>query len=147
MSVYEKNKHKSPRPIQIMYCSQIEWRSYMSKENVVLCASSAYEHKYYINEEFEGLPESIKDELKIMCVLYTEDVGGILTLEFEEDGTLIFQVNCDEGDLLFDEIGSVLKIKELQRTKVELLESLELYYKVFFLKEDPSKLLSGEDIQ
>ena len=28
------------------------------------------------------------------------------------------------------------KIKELQRTKEELLESLQLYYKVFFLGED-----------
>lgn len=116
----------------------------MSNENVVLCASSSYEQKYYLNSEFEGLPESIKEELKIMCVLYTEDVGGILSLEFEEDGTLIFQVNCDEGDLLFDEIGSVLKIKELQRTKVQLLESIELYYKVFFLHEDPAKLLAEE---
>ena len=35
----------------------------------------------------------------------------------------------------FDEIGSVLKIKELQREKRELLESLELFYKVFFLQE------------
>jgi hypothetical protein len=41
----------------------------------------------------------------------------------------------DEGDLLYDEIGSVLKIKQLQQTKAELLESLELYYRVFFLGE------------
>ena len=36
----------------------------------------------------------------------------------------------------FDEIGSVLKIKELQRTKRELFESLQMYYRVFFLGED-----------
>ena len=40
--------------------------------------------------------------------LYTEDVGGILTLEFEEDGTLEFLVTAEETDYLFDEIGSVL---------------------------------------
>jgi len=74
-----------------------------------------------------------------MCVLFTEDIGGILTLEYEEDGTLIFQVNSDESDYLYDEIGSILKIKQLQREKSELLEALELYYKVFFLGEDASQ--------
>ena len=46
----------------------------MSKE-VVLCVSNAYQKKYYLNENFNGLPQTIRDELKIMCVLYTEDVG------------------------------------------------------------------------
>lgn len=108
----------------------------MYSDKVVLCASSAYEQKYYFNEDFNSLPEKVKEELKIMCVLYTEDVGGILTLEFDEEGNLMFNVTSDEGDILFDEIGSVLKIKEIQRKKAELLESLELYYRVFFLGED-----------
>ena len=111
-------------------------------ENMILCGSNAYEQKYYLDERFQGLPQIIQDELKIMCVLYTEDIGGILTLEFDEDGTLMFHVSCDEGDLLYDEIGSVLKIKELQGQKVELLEALELYYKVFILKEDSLDLLN-----
>lgn len=113
----------------------------MYQENVVLCASSSYDKKYYLNEDFEGLPQSIQDELQIMCVLYTEDIGGVLTLEYEEDGTLVLQVSSEEGDLLFDEIGSVLKIKQLQETKKELLVSLELYYKVFFLEEEIGGLL------
>lgn len=108
----------------------------MYQENVVLCASSAYEQKYYLNEDFEQLPQQIKDELKIMCVLFTEDVGGILELEFDEEGNLNLKVTADEGDLLFDEIGSVLKIKQIQQEKVELLESLEMYYRVFFLDEE-----------
>ena len=108
----------------------------MYQENVVLCASSAYEQKYYLNEDFEQLPQQIKDELKIMCVLYTEDVGGILELEFDEEGNLNLKVTADEGGLLFDEIGSVLKIKQIQQEKVELLESLEMYYRVFFLDEE-----------
>ena len=108
----------------------------MYQENVVLCASSAYEQKYYLNEDFEQLPQQIKDELKIMCVLYTEDVGGILELEFDEEGNLNLKVTADEGDLLFDEIGSVLKIKQIQQEKVELLEALEMYYRVFFLDEE-----------
>ena len=108
----------------------------MYQEIVVLCASSAYEQKYYLNEDFEQLPQQIKDELKIMCVLYTEDVGGILELEFDEEGNLNLKATADEGDLLFDEIGSVLKIKQIQQEKAELLESLEMYYRVFFLDEE-----------
>jgi len=113
----------------------------MNRDKVVLCASSAYDKKYYFNEDFQMLPEQIKKELKIMCVLYTEDVGGILVLEFDNDGNLLFRVEADEGDYLFDEIGSGLKIKELQKTKKELLQSLELFYKVFFLKENISEIL------
>lgn len=112
----------------------------MNQDRVVLCASSAYEKKFYLNEDFQALPEQIKQELKIMCVLYTEDVGGILSLEFDGDGTLLLKVEADEGDFYFDEIGSVLKIKEIQRTKKELLTSLELYYKVFFLNENISNI-------
>ena len=78
---------------------------------------------------FSVLPEEIKNELKIMCVLFTEDVGGILKMEFEED-TLLFKTEADEEDLLYDEIGSVLKIKQLQYEKQELLESLENYYRI-----------------
>ena len=94
----------------------------------VLCGANSYEQKYYFNQEFSSLPQSVKDELHLMCVLYTEDVGGILTLEFK--------VTAPEEDYLFDEIGSVLKIKQYQEEKREMLESLELYYRTFFLGED-----------
>ncbi len=116
----------------------------MYENQVVLCGSNAYEQKYYLNEDFSALPQGIKEELQIMCVLFTEDVGGVLTLCFEEDGTLMMQVQAEEDDFLYDEIGSVLKVKQLQEEKKELLESLELYYHIFFLKEDAAKLLASE---
>ena len=47
----------------------------MYDEKVVLCGANAYEQKYYLNPDFDRLPEQIQNELKIMCVLYTEDVG------------------------------------------------------------------------
>lgn len=108
----------------------------MYEEKIVLCGANSYEQKYYLNQDFESLPQHIQEDLQIMCVLFTADVGGVLTLEFEEEGSLVFRVQVDEMDLLFDEIGSQLKIKELQKTKKELLESLELYFKVFFLGEE-----------
>ncbi len=107
----------------------------MYQEKTVLCGASSYEEKYYFNEDFSSLPETIRNELKIMCVLFVSEVGGILTLEFQEDGTLCFQVTSREGDFFFDEIGSGLKIKEIRKEKQELLKSLELFYKVFVLNE------------
>ena len=105
-------------------------------EEMVLCAASSYEQKYYLNPEFESLPEAVKQELQIMCVLYTADVGGVLLLVFDENGNLELKVEHNEGDFSFDEIGSVLKIKELQNTEEELFKSLEMFYKVFYLGEE-----------
>ena len=91
----------------------------MYEDKVVLCGANSYEEKYYLNPDFAQLPDNIKDELKIMCVLYVHDVGGI-----------------QEGDPMFDDIGSALKIKQIQKEKQELLQALQLYYRVFFLGEE-----------
>lgn len=107
----------------------------MDKE-IILCAANSYDQKFYFNPEFESLPESVRQELQIMCVLYTEDVGGILMLAFDETGNLELKVDHEENDFSFDEIGSVLKIKELQHTKRELFESLEMFFRVFYLGEE-----------
>lgn len=105
----------------------------MERERTVLCGANSYEQKYYFNQEFEKLPEGIKQELQVMCVLFTEDVGGVLTLEFSPEGVLEFKVQVDDQDYLFDEIGSELKIRQYQREKKEVLEALEMFYRVFFL--------------
>ena len=101
----------------------------MYQDNVVLCGASAYEQKYYFNKDFNSLPDHVKKELQIMCVLYTEEIGGIFTLEFDDQGDLQFKTEADD-------IGGALKIKQLRQEKQELLESLEMYYRVFFLGED-----------
>lgn len=105
------------------------------EEEIVLCAANAYEQKFYLNPDFDMLPEEVKQELQIMCVLYTEEISGILLVVYDEEGNLELRVDHEENDFAFDEIGSVLKIKELQQTKAELFESLELFYKVFYLGE------------
>ena len=105
-------------------------------EDYVLCASSAYTKQYFFNDAFSSLPPTIQNELKIMCVLFTEDVGGVLTLRFDEDGSLLLETSQEENDFCYDEIGSVLKIKQIQSEKKELLESLEMFFKVFFLGDD-----------
>lgn len=116
-------------------------------DSTVLCGANSYVEKYYLNEQFSGLPESIKQELQIMCVMYTEDIGGIILLEFMPDGRLQFKVETEENDYLFDEIGSALKIKQYQSEKRELLESLELYYKVKVLGIPADELLDDEQME
>ena len=108
----------------------------MYQENIVLCGANAYEQKYYFNDDFSSLPQSIKDELQIMCVLYTEQIGGILTLEYDEEGNLLFKTQALEADAMYDEIGSALRIKKLRNEKADLLEALEMYFRVFFLGEE-----------
>ena len=115
------------------------------KETVVLCGANSYEQKFYFNQEFKSLPEDVKKELQIMCVLFTEDIGGVITLEFEPDGSLEFKVQADEHDYLFDEIGSGLKIRQFQREKRELLEGLEIYYRVVFLGEKIEDIATEEE--
>lgn len=108
----------------------------MYQEEIVLCGASAYTKKFYLNEDFANLPEQIKADLQILCVLYTEDVGGTFQMFFDEEGTLKFRTESREDDFAYDEIGSVLKIKQIQQTRQELLEALEMYFKVFFLGEE-----------
>lgn len=104
----------------------------MGQKNRVLCSASRYTKKYYLNPEFDKLPGAVKDELKIMCVLFTEEVGGVILLMFDEDGNLRLMTEAEETDILYDEIGSELKIRQLQQTKKELFSQLEEYYEAFF---------------
>lgn len=102
---------------------------------VVLCGANAYEQKYYFNEQFTGIPESIKEELHVICVLFTEEVGGIFTIVFEEDGSVSLETDAEEDDLLYDEISSGLLVREIRRNRQEMFESLQLYYRVFILHD------------
>lgn len=115
------------------------------QEKMVLCGANSYDMKYYFNEKFNGIPESIKNELHILCVLFTEEVGGIFTIGFDEEGNVLLETNADDDDIYYDDISSGLMVTEVRRHRRELLESLSLYYRVFILKEDFSDMLTNED--
>ena len=100
-----------------------------------LCAASAYEQKYYLNPVYEKLPESIRKELQIISVLFVEEIGGRFLMEFDEEGNLLFRTEALESDYNYDEIGAALMVREIQRNRAELLEQLELYYRVVVLGE------------
>ena len=107
----------------------------MDTSNIILCGANAYEQKYYFNEKFSKLPEPIKEELHIICVLFTEEVGGAFLIGFDDDGSVMLITDSDEEDLLYDEIGAGLLVKEVRKRKQDLFESLEMFYRAFILGE------------
>lgn len=116
----------------------------MEGKRTVLCGANAYEKKYYFNEQFNGIPESVKEELHIICVLFTEEVGGVFTVAFEEDGNVVLETQAEESDIYYDEVGSGLLVGEVRRNRQELFESLNLYYRIFVLKENVSEVINEE---
>lgn len=103
----------------------------------VLCGANAYEQKYYFNEaEFGNLPESIKEELHVICVLFTEEVGGIFTIVFEDDGSVSMDTIAADEDYLYDEVSAGLLVGQIRQKRRELFESLSLYYRVLVKHED-----------
>ena len=103
----------------------------MDTSKVILCGANSYEQKYYFNEKFAKIPESIQEELHIICVLFTEEVGGAFMIGFDEDGSVMLITDANEDDILYDEIGAGLLVKEAQKRKSELFECLEMFYKTF----------------
>lgn len=109
---------------------------------MVLCAASSYEQKYYLDPAFCDLPEQIRNELQSTCVLFTEENGGIIILEFDEHGELLISTQAADSDIYYDEIGAGLEVRKLRHDKEDLFRSLELYYRIFF-GEDPEELFES----
>ena len=116
----------------------------MDGDLYVLCGANSYDKKYYFNKRFEKIPDSIQKDLHIICVLFTEEVGGIFTIEFDEDGEIILSNRQDESDIVYDEVSAGLMIGQIRKNRVELFESLKAYYRVLILGEDVDSVLSED---
>ena len=114
-------------------------------DTAVLCGANAYEEKYYYNKFYDKVPESIQKELNIICVLFTQEVGGIFTISFDEEGQILLQTMADEEDITYDEISAGLLVSKIRRERRDMFEALSLYYRVLVLGADPSALLTEED--
>lgn len=98
----------------------------------ILCAANSSNMLFYFNEDKYGiLPEDVKKELKIICVLYCADVGGMITLSFSDEHRLL--ISTIEP---IDEIGAELKIKQMREQNAELFSMLEEFSRKFFGGED-----------
>ena len=112
---------------------------------IVLCGANAYEQKYYFNPLFKQIPDSIKKELNIISVLFTQEAGGIFTIVFEEDGCVSIETNADEEDITYDEITAGLLVGEVRRKRQDLFEALGIYYKIYVLGEKAADALDEEE--
>jgi hypothetical protein len=113
---------------------------------IVLCGANAYEQKYYFNPLFKKIAESIQKELHIICVLFTQHVGGVFTIEFEDDGEVTIETNADEDDITYDEVGAGLLVGEVRRQRQDLFEAVAMYYRICILHENASDVLGEDDI-
>ncbi|MDR2546155.1 MAG: DUF6145 family protein [Lachnospiraceae bacterium] len=102
-----------------------------NREHIILCGASAYDMKYYFNEDFGDLPIAVREELRILCVLFTEETGGVFLIGFDEEGSVLLKTEHEESDIYYDTISSGLMIQEIRGKKKDLFTSLELYYRVF----------------
>lgn len=116
--------------------SDLQMKDRMVDGRIVLCGSNAYEKKYYFNPLFDSVPESVKEELHIICVLFTEEAGGVFLIVFEPDGSISMETEAAEEDILYDDITAGLLVSEIRRHRQTLFEELQLFYRVFVLKED-----------
>ena len=93
-----------------------------------LCGANSYTQKYYFNDEFfhaaREHSEGAQDPLRPLCGGCGRDPDAGVQ---RRGKTWSCGWKMTRADYLFDEIGSVLKIKQIQREKSELLESLELF--------------------
>ena len=122
------------------------WKTGRTEDGrMLLCGANSYEQKYYFNPDFNKLPQSVQDELHILCVLYTEEVGGIFTILFEPDGGVTLETTAADEDFLYDEVSSGLLLGEIRRKRRELLESLSLYYRAMVLHENVADFLDEEE--
>lgn len=113
---------------------------------IVLCGANAYEQKYWFNPLFGKIPESIREELRIICVLFTQEAGGIITVEFEDDGEIFLRTECDEEDITWDSVSAGLLSGEILRRRRDVFDAIRLYYRALILHEDMSGLLAEDDL-
>ena len=102
---------------------------------IVLCGANSYDQKYYYNPRFEKVPESVQKDLHIIAVLFTEEVGGIFTISFEDDGEIHLDAHPAEEDIMYDQVSAGLLLGEIRKNRAELFESLSTYYRALVLGE------------
>ena len=141
MSENNKKEKKAEKSLKEQTAEDV--REQTADGRIVLCGSNAYEKKYYLNPAFSTLPESIKNELQIICVLFTEEAGGVFLIVFEPDGSVSMETEAAEEDILYDDITAGLLVSEVRRHRQDLFGQLQLFYRIFILKED----ITAEDLE
>ena len=114
-----------------------------------LAAASFDKEKYYINSEYSALPESIKQEIKEICIPLAEKLMCTFIIGFGDGGEVYFETVKSDEIPDFDDIGAELEIKRTAKEKKELLKALKLWYLIYKTDEGENvkkRLLEGKDV-
>lgn len=114
------------------------------QENVI-AAASWEKQKFYFSGEYDGIPQSIKEDIQIICVTLAEKLCCTFIIKFDEEGNVYFETVKAEDDFNFDDIGAELEIKAIQRKEKELLNALRLWYLIY--KTDKGESIKAELLQ
>ena len=74
-------------------------------ERKILAAANAEKQKYFLEPEFRELPESIQEEVRVICVLLAQKLNCTFLMGFDEAGELYFETVRREDDFDFDAQG------------------------------------------
>lgn len=99
-------------------------------EKHVLLSVSPFVHKYYLNQKYKDLPESIIETLRAKLGVIAEKTSSVITIGFYENGE-IFMEERHEDPMDFDDIGAALEIKKFQKEEVETLKSIKMWYVLY----------------
>lgn len=100
-------------------------------EKYIFISASYYKQKYYANPKFEGLPVDIRNDMRDLCIMLAEKLHGVITLGFYPSGDVFFEVDQEEGDFEFDEIGAKLELKEVENENKERFKTMKLWYLMY----------------
>lgn len=117
----------------------------MDNEKIVMCASSYYTQKYYLDPKFDKMPKAVQDELKELVISLAERTQGIVQVGFVSDGSMFLESSGDVSDINYDEINAKLEIDRVQESKKELIRTLSMWYVLFFTDEG-RKILESEGL-
>ena len=93
--------------------------------------ASKYTRKFFWNPDFQDCPKELQQEMQILCVMFTEEVGGIVIVYFDDNGSITMVSSGEEDDPYFDRIGSGLKLEQVKGEKRQLFERIEAYYQLY----------------
>ncbi len=97
----------------------------------IFISASYYKQKYYGNPKFEGLPVEVRNGMRELCIMLAEKLHGIITLGFHPSGDVFLEIEAEEGDFEYDEIGSRLELKEVEEENKEIFKTMKLWYLMY----------------
>lgn len=105
-------------------------------KKTVLIAASSYKEKFYTNPQFIKIPNTVIKELQILCINTAEKLRCIICIGFYPTGNVYLEAITDGSDTSHNESYTTQIIDNLLEDHKDLFQKLELWYKIFMLKEE-----------